>query len=180
MLKHLKVMSAMLLAIGCLALVPVAASAAPSARVGHAVTTVQMRPADNWWYCGPGGIGSQCDNTDPYQTGCASTGIKEQWTSDFSYPGNTARWYVAVYYSPACHTAWAKLIRDSGSGSCDGCAISVVRDNADPGLVFGPTTLYNGAWTNQYDLECGHGASAWVSQSWYGVIGQMDWPWYPC
>jgi len=184
MLRQLRTVPAVILAVGCvvlaLALAP-AASAAPESPTGHAAAA---RPADNWWLCAPGNGGPQCDNTDPYQTGCASS--KLYVASGDAWYRNGSTWQVQLYYSTACGTVWSRLQLLSGPNNCPECLLEVVRSNYDSS-VYDPSdvgsssgSLSSGAWTNQLYLPCGGSltASTDLWQFYDGTLGYSN-NWYP-
>jgi hypothetical protein len=181
MLRQLKVASAVLLAIGCIALGP-AANAAPAPSTGHAAPT-RVRPADNWWLCAPGNGGTQCDNTDPYQTGCASSKVYVA-SGDAWYGSST--WQVQLYYSTRCGTVWSRLQLLSGSNDCPSCVLMVVRSNYDASVYDTSDVgsdggnLYSGAWTNQLYLPCG-GSLTGTAELWQFYDGTLGYSnnWYP-
>ncbi|HEV2375060.1 MAG TPA: DUF2690 domain-containing protein [Streptosporangiaceae bacterium] len=153
---------------------PLASSAAAP---GH-----RSPPRDNWWQCSPGLGGYQCDHTDPYQTGCASSGV-------FKASGNawlgSEHWQVQLYYSTACGTVWSRLQLLSGANNCWACLLQVQRyyygsNDAHSEVGSADGSLYSGAWTDQLYLPCGGsmtGASD-LWHYWYGPLGNSN-SWNP-
>jgi len=121
--------------------------------------------------------GHGCDNTDPYQTNCA-TGFREEAWAD-GWVGTSQEWQVDINYSPACNTAWAELVLVHGSGACHQCTLNFYRinpycaiDGVNHNDVSG--TLYSGAWTNQYYLPDGTNTGGWATQGTLRNILQGD------
>ncbi len=201
-MRHLMTaIAAIIAAIGCVALVPTALigsayadtahpSTAGAPRAGHAVLSAysaQSRPDDDWWRCAPGQGGSQCDNTDPYDTGCASG---KDYVSSRNGIYNGSTWQVQLYYSPSCGTVWSQLQLLSGPNNCPECVMSVVRANydasiyntSDVGSASGGS-LSSGAWSNQLHLACGGtlkaSAQLWDPYRGGGGIIARSGTWYP-
>src|SRR5579859_4042889 len=190
--RVIQLFPALLLAVTCACWAPAVAQAATSAPGSHLAATSSaltgrggssVRPQDAWWQCGPGNGGSQCDQTDPYDTGCASSKIYV--ASGNVWRGN-AQWQVQLYYSTACGTVWSRLQLLRGSNSCFDCILSVIRSNfnssdytsSDVGSDGG--TIYSGSWTNQLYLPCGGSLSA-HSELWNFITppyGESN-NWYP-
>ncbi|HEV2375231.1 MAG TPA: DUF2690 domain-containing protein [Streptosporangiaceae bacterium] len=147
-------------------------------------------PRDNWWYCGPGQGGYQCDNTDPYATNCASSRIYVASGDANLYRGSVvvSVWQVQLWYSTSCGTIWSRLQLLRGPNACGSCVLEVVRhnydssvyDTSDEGSSGG--TLYSGAWTNQLYLPCGYYQSlvgdAVLWHFYQGTLGYSN-DWYP-
>lgn len=135
-----------------------AAVASTNARTAPGVlrTGGHVSPNDNWWACGPAfPPGNICDDTDPYDTGCSSSG--EYTGSSYAWLGST-KWQLQLWYSTACETVWTRLQLLSGSNSCYQCYLYIVRNETGTAnyttLSVGSSTgtLYSGAWTNQLYL----------------------------
>lgn len=142
-----------------------------------------VRPYDNWWACGPGNGGYQCDNTDPYQTACANSKVYVA-SGDATY-GNSL-WQEQLWYSKACGTIWSRLQLLRGTNACGSCYLEVIRVNQYTGDGYTETdvgspggTLYSGAWSNQLYLPCG-GSLVGYAELWNYYIGNLGntnyWP----
>lgn len=131
------------------------ANAAP-ARASAPAPGTTVSPDDNWWVCAPGS-NLNCDNTDPFATGCANT--KEYVQSNDAWRNGT-HWQIQLWYSTGCQTIWARLQLLAGTNSCPACTLSVYRNNYNSSThastsVGSPTgTIYSGAWTDQLRLWC--------------------------
>ena len=139
----------------------------------HAAPAQAKTPSIQLTSCSPSSYGSQCDNTDPFQTNCAANSSR---TSSYEYVnvlGNV--WLTQEWYSYSCHTIWTRLWLQSGTNSCANCYIQVVRyHNSSTFLTEGGPgwTLYSGAWTNQLYIQCGDvshaGFNGYGAPNWYG------------
>jgi hypothetical protein len=143
--------------------------------------SVGLIPIDN---CGPGTPGYQCDQTDPYATGCANSRVYVK--SGTATYGNSL-WQEQLWYSTRCRTVWSRLQLLRGTDGCGSCYLMVIRDEPSTGNDYAESdvgspggTLYSGAWSNQLFLPCG-GSLQSYSEVWnyyYGNLGNSNW-WYP-
>ena len=162
----------------------VATALSPGGIADAGSRSVGIHPNDNWWYCGPGNGGYQCDQTDPYQTSCANSKVYVA-SGDATY-GNSL-WQEQLWYSKACGTVWSRLQLLRGTNACGSCYLEVIRydpytgggyTESDVGSPGG--NLYSGAWSNQLYLPCG-GSLVGYSKLWNYYYGDLGWSnnWYP-
>lgn len=132
--------------------------------------------------------GHSCDNTDPYQTNCA-TGFREEAWGD-GWNGTSQEWQVNINYSSQCKTVWASLVLIHGSGACYQCTLDFYRilpscpkDGVNENRVSG--TLYSGAWTNQFYLPNGSAENSYAGQGKLtnilqgDIVSGVQWPYPP-
>lgn len=131
------------------------ANAAPSRTPAGTHSSGLVNPQDNWWVCSPSNT-LNCNNTDPYTTGCGNTQVRRQSINGYQN-GNT--WQLNLWYSTACRTVWGRLVLLSGTNRCQACILSVSAmrnyqtvESASVGSTNG--TIYSGAWTDQILLPC--------------------------
>jgi len=146
--------------------------------------SVRIRPNDNWWYCGPGSGGYQCDNTDPQATGCWSSRV---YVASGNATYGNSLWQEQLWYSTACGTVWSRLQLLRGTNACGSCYLKVIRVNQYTGDGYTETDvgspggyLYSGAWSNQLYLPCG-GSLVGYSKLWNYYYGGLGWSnyWHP-